>query len=183
MNQNNLFSSNFSSSNPFGMNMNNLNNTSNLDTPLLESYAKLEALKQHQAQMNNIGMQQQRQTVFNDIADELKGLTDDELNFIVNSTEYQSLNQKYQNEFSQFLINKFQNEYLQSGNSARTLEEILHIIKQKKEKYKEKFANDINEIKDQNKELLSKNSELANSNEELKAELQKIQAKLSLGDL
>ena len=130
MNQNNLFSSSFSSSNPFGMNM----NSNALDTNLLESYAKLEALKQKQ--FNNPIMQQ-KQTVFNDIEEELKGLSEDELNFIINSQEYQVLNQKYQNEFSQFLISKFQNEYLQTGNSARTLEEMLHTIKIKKDKYRD----------------------------------------------
>ena len=92
MNQNNLFSSSFSSSNPFGMNM----NTNTLDNNLLESYAKLEALKQKQ--YNPIV--QQKQTVFNDIEEELKGLSEDELNFIINSQEYQSLNQKYQNVIS-----------------------------------------------------------------------------------
>lgn len=172
MNQNNLFSSSFSSSNPFGMNM----NTNTLDNNLLESYAKLEALKQKQ--YNPI--MQQKQTVFNDIEEELKGLSDDELNFIINSQEYQALNQKYQNEFSQFLISKFQNEYLQTGNSARTLEEMLHTIKIKKDKYREKFASDINEIKDQNKELLNKNSELENANNELKVELMKIQERLGV---
>lgn len=176
MNQNNLFSSGLSSSNPF--NLNNINSTiPSLDNSLLESYAKLEALKQKHSQMNAIGMQQ-KQTVFTDISEELKGLSEDELNFIINSNEYTMLNQKYQNEFSQFLINKFSDEYLQTGNSARTLEEMLHTIKQQKEKYKEKFAIDINEIKDQNKELLNKNSELENSNKELKDELQKIQERL-----
>jgi len=55
---------------------------------------------------------------------------------------------------------------MQVGNT-RTLEEMLLVIKKEKEKYKDRFAADINEIRDQNKVLLSKNDELSKNNREL----------------
>ena len=179
-NSGNIFSSNYSTSNPFNMNgMGNM--SSSLDNSLMESYAKLEALKQKQAELANLSQQkpdaQVRRTVFTDISDEFKELSDDETNFIVNSPEYQALNSKYQTEFSQFLISKFSNEYLQTNNS-RTLEDMLHEIRRQKDKYKEKFAEDINEIRDQNKVLIDKNNELAKNNQELQAQLKEIQSKL-----
>jgi hypothetical protein len=54
---------------------------------------------------------------------------------------------QYQTEFSQFLLAKFSQEYIQSGN-GRTLEEMLSVIRKQKDKYKQKFASDINEIRD-----------------------------------
>jgi FtsZ-binding cell division protein ZapB len=87
------------------------------------------------------------------------------------------LNAKYQNEFSQFLITKFSNEYIQTGN-VKTLEEMLFTIRQKKEQYKQKFAEDINEIRDQNKTLVDRNNQLAQSNQLLQEQLKAIQEKL-----
>lgn len=178
----NIFTSNYSTSNPFSMS--SANKTPSLDDSLMESYARLEALKAKQAQINALTQQsansgiQGKETVFSDIANEYKGLSEDEIAFINNSPEYQAINTKYQNEFSQFLISKFAGEYLQQGN-GKTLEEMLHVIRSQKEKYKEKFAADINEIRDQNKELLTKNNELAKSNQALQDELKKIQMRLA----
>lgn len=182
MNNNNIFNSGLSSSNPFSLNNSGLQNTEN---SLMETYAKLEALKARQnqintafqAQQNTQQQPQQRLTVFTDIANEFNNLSEDEINFIVLSKEYESVNSKYQNEFSQFLINKFSNEYLQTGNT-RTLEEMLSVIRKKKEQYKQKFADDINEIREQNKTLLDKNNELAENNERLQEQLKTIQNQL-----
>lgn len=143
----------------------------------MQSYARLEALKAKQNQLQNTQVVQQQSTVFTDIAGEFEGLSSDESNFIVNSKEYQALNQRYQNEFTQFLISKFSGEYLQTGN-VRTLEEMLFTIRQKKEQYKQKFAEDINEIRDQNKNLVDKNNQLAESNQLLQQQLKAIQEKL-----
>jgi TRAP-type mannitol/chloroaromatic compound transport system substrate-binding protein len=163
-----MFSSNYSNSNPFSFNN---KTTSSIEDSLLQTYAQLEALKAKQTQLNNGNLNQQdSRNVFTDISDEFKDLTEDEVNFIVNSPEYKSLNEKYQNEFSQFLISKFSNEYLQTGN-ARTLEEMLHTVKKKKEDFKQKFSKDINEIRDMNKELLEKNNALAASNLELQEQI------------
>jgi lipoate-protein ligase A len=165
--------------NLFGMNNNYgttpfSNTPSVLDSTLADSYAKLEALKrQQQMQQQTI----QHATVFTDIENELKNLSEDETAFITNSKEYQAISAKYQTEFSQFLITKFSNEYLQSGNT-RTLEELLYVIRSQKEKYKDKFATDINEIRDQNKNLLNKNNELAESNQALQKQLEEIKARL-----
>jgi lipoate-protein ligase A len=119
----------------------------------------------------------QHATVFTDIENELKNLSEDETTFITSSKEYQQISNKYQAEFSQFLISKFSNEYLQSGNT-RTLEELLYVIRAQKDKYKDKFATDINEIRDQNKTLLDRNNELAESNQALQKELEKIKSRL-----
>jgi hypothetical protein len=175
MNTGNLFNSNFSSSNPFNISGNNT--TQDLENSLMQSYARLEALKAKQNQLQNVQIPTQQNTVFNDIAGEFDGLSQDESNFIINSKEYQSLNERYQNEFTQFLISKFSAEYLQTGN-VRTLEEMLFIIRQKKEQYKQKFAEDINEIRDQNKNLVDKNNQLVESNQLLQQQLKAIQEKL-----
>jgi molybdopterin converting factor small subunit len=151
------------------------NTPSILDASLADSYAKLEALKRQQQQMQQPVVQQS--TVFTDIADELKNLSEDESVFITSSKEYQTISNKYQAEFSQFLINKFSNEYMQTGNT-RTLEEMLYVIRQQKEKYKDKFATDINEIRDQNKTLLDRNNQLAESNLALQKQLEEIKSRL-----
>jgi regulator of replication initiation timing len=174
MNTNNLFTSNFSTSNPFNINGNN-NSTQELENSLMQSYARLEALKAKQNQLQ----QPQINTVFTDIANEFEGLTLDEANFIVNSNEYQNLNNKYQQEFTQFLISKFSNEYIQTGN-VRTLEEMLFTVKQKKEQYKQKFAQDINEIRDQNKTLVEKNNQLAENNQALQDQLKQLLKEVNL---
>jgi FtsZ-binding cell division protein ZapB len=149
--------------------MNGLNNstTQDLENSLMQSYARLEALK---AKQNQLQQPQQLSTVFTDIASEFEGLSSDEANFIVNSNEYQNLNAKYQQEFTQFLISKFSSEYIQTGN-VRTLEEMLFTIRQKKEQYKQKFAEDINEIRDQNRNLVEKNNQLAENNQALQEQL------------
>jgi len=175
--QNNLFSAPLSTSNPFAPSMPNGNSAYD---DLAQSYAKLEALKARQNQLYAQQTQQPNQaaTVFSDINAELSNLSEDELNFINSSPEYQAVNNKYQAEFSQFLIAKFSNEYLQTTGNGRTLEEMLHTIRKQKEKYKEKFASDINEIRDQNQTLLSKNNQLAETNAELQRQLKEIQEKL-----
>lgn len=167
---NNLFglNNNYNTSNPFS------NTPSVLDASLADSYAKLEALKRQQMQQQQIVPQA---TVFTDIENELKNLSEDETAFITSSKEYQTISNKYQAEFSQFLISKFSNEYLQSGNT-RTLEELLYVIRAQKDKYKDKFATDINEIRDQNKNLLDRNNQLAESNQALQKQLEEIKARL-----
>jgi molybdopterin converting factor small subunit len=168
---NNIFGTNTNYTNPFS------NTPSVLDASLADSYAKLEALKRQQTQMQQSQVMPQQSTVFTDIADELKNLSEDESTFITSSKEYQTVSNKYQAEFSQFLINKFSNEYMQTGNT-RTLEEMLYVIRQQKEKYKDKFATDINEIRDQNKTLLDRNNQLAESNLALQKQLEEIKTRL-----
>ena len=172
---NTIFNSNYSSSNPFSMQTKSMNQQT--DDSLLQAYARLEALKQKQQPQ----YMQPQSTVFSDIAFEFKDLPEDEINFIANSDEYQTLNTKYQNEFSQFLINKFSNEYLQTGNS-KTLEEMLSVIRKQKAQYQKKFASDIDEIRGQNKLLLDRNNELAESNSRLQEELKKIQERISANE-
>jgi FtsZ-binding cell division protein ZapB len=177
-NQNNIFNSGFSTSNPFNFSGINNNTTQDLENSLMQSYARLEALKAKQNQLQTVPSQNvQQHTVFTDIASEFEGLSSDETTFIVNSNEYQNLNLRYQTEFSQFLISKFSNEYIQTGN-VKTLEEMLFTIRQKKEQYKQKFAEDINEIRDQNKNLVEKNNKLAENNQLLQEQLKAIQEKL-----
>jgi FtsZ-binding cell division protein ZapB len=170
---NNIFGSSYSTSNPFSM---NTANSSQIDTSLQEAYAKLEALKKQQIQ----GQTQQvnpQSNVYVDISNEFKNLTEDEQRFVMASDDYQKINLKYQQEFSEFLTQKFALEYLQTGNT-RTLEEMLYIIRKQKDKYKEKFAEDINEIRTQNKSLLERNNQLAEANVGLQEQLKKILGKI-----
>jgi hypothetical protein len=64
----------------------------------------------------------------NDISNEFTNISEDEANFIKSSQEYQAISLQYQTEFSQFLLNKFSQEYIQTGN-GRTLEEMLFVIR------------------------------------------------------
>lgn len=178
MYNNNLFNSSYSTSNPFnGMTPNSVTggNNSFSSPALAEAYAKLEALKQQNVTNQSIP----QSTVYTDIANEFKDVGEDELNFIASSPEYQTLNNQYQTEFSEFLTAKFANEYLQTSGKQRTLEELLLVIRKRKDKYKERFAEDINDIREQNKTLLDRNNELADNNEKLQQQLQEIQKKLN----
>ena len=47
-----------------------------------------------------------------------------------------------------------------------------------KEEYKKNFTNEINEIRDQNKDLAARNDKLAKSNEELQKQLRALQEKV-----
>jgi len=169
-NSNYPFTTTLSTSNPFSL------TTPSFDNSLADSYAKLEALKKQYSEMNNPN----KATVLTDIDGELSNLSDDEKAFILSSEEYKSVSDRYQAEFSQFLIQKFSNEYLQT-NGGRTLEEMLSVIRKTKEKYKSKFAADINEIRDQNKTLMTQNTQLASANETLQKELEDIKLKLEKG--
>jgi FtsZ-binding cell division protein ZapB len=51
---------------------------------------------------------------------------------------------------------------------------MLFTIRQKKEQYKQKFAEDINEIRDQNRNLVEKNNQLAENNQALQEQLKKL---------
>jgi molybdopterin converting factor small subunit len=183
MNNNSIFNPSYSQSNPFTLPA--TTTAPAINSELIDSYARLEAIRQRQAELNAMSQKAAipdvqataRKTVFSDIADEFNGLSEDETAFITNSPEYQKLNNKYQAEFSNFLISKFSNEYMQSGNT-RTLEELLYEVRRQKDRYKEKFAEDINQIRDQNKQLTDQNNALALSNQELQEQLKEIRAKL-----
>ena len=151
------------------------NNKPGIDSDLAAAYAQLEALKQQQYNNSN-----NAKTVFTDISDEMRDLGEDEKNFIVSSTEYQTLTTQYQEEFSSFLIQYFANDYLKS-EYAKTPEKILALIRSKKEQYKSKFANDISDIRTQNEALASKNDALEKANLALQEQLNEIRA--SIGGL
>jgi hypothetical protein len=65
---NSIFNSNFSTSNPF--NMNGQTSTQDLENSIMQSYAKLEALKAKQNKLQATQMSSQQHTVFTDIASE-----------------------------------------------------------------------------------------------------------------
>lgn len=169
---NSIFNSPYSTSNPFMTNFQN--NNGNMDQNLAEMYSKLEALK---ASSNANQQQPQKTSVFTEISEELKNMTDDEKAYIFSTKEYQTANAKYQDAFSVFLVTKFANEFLQ--NNQRTMEELLLTIRNKKDQYRNKFADDVAEIRNQNKSLADKNAELAKSNSELQEQLKAIQERLS----
>lgn len=156
-----------SNKSPNPMDISSLNG--NRENDLTKMYAELEMLKnQSNAKTKN---------VFTEITEEMLNVSDDERLFIENSKEYISLNQQYQNEFSAFLIEKFSNEYSHS-KYGETPERILAVIRNKREEYKNKFAENLNEIKESNKLLINKNDELVRINETLQNQLKEIQSKL-----
>jgi transketolase len=171
-NYNGIFNSNYSSSNPFGMGSLN----GNLEASLADAYGKLEAIKSQQAQLQN-----HQRTVFTEIAEEMKDVSTDESQFILSSTDYQNAFNKYQTEFSEFLTSKFSHEFLQT-TGGRSAEELLFIIRKQKDAYKTKFAKDINDIRDQNKQLLNNNNRLAEDNILLQQQLKEIQEKFLKGN-
>jgi hypothetical protein len=137
-----------------------------------EAYKKLEFLRQQ-----NTNQQGSARTVFSDIQKEWTDSSEDERVFIENSKEYQEANGKYQESFSLFLIDKFGNEFSNS-QYGRSAEDVLAIIRNKKEKYKDKFASDIEEIKQINNKLEENNNSLIKQNESLQQQLLEIKSKL-----
>lgn len=166
---NSQYSSPFLSTNELYSNPASLNSKT-----LMDAYNNLEYLRNNMQQQ--LPQVPQKSTVFTDINKELEGLSDDEKEFIMASNEYKTADAKYQTEFSQFLINKFSAEFLQ--DHQRTMEELLVVIKSKKDQYKNKFADDVAEIREHNKDLESRNTELAKTNIELQKQLQDIKSKL-----
>ena len=148
------------------------NNKPEFNSELAAAYAQLEALRKQQMQQQTIS-----KTVFTDISDEMRDLGEDEKNFIISSSEYQTLNAQYQEEFSSFLIQYFASDYLKS-EYAKTPEKILALIRSKKEQYKSKFVNDISDIKNQNQVLASKNDALEKANIALQEQLREIRNSL-----
>lgn len=157
------------SSNPFASPFSNQG-----DTSIEDAYKKLEFLKQQSIQQNQ---QPQVRSVFSDIQKEWSETSEDERIFIENSKEYQTANNNYQQAFSLFLIEKFGNEFSNSPH-GRSAEEVLAVIKNKKEKYKDKFASDIEEIKQKNSKLEENNSTLLKQNELLQEQLLEIRSKI-----
>ena len=150
-------------SNPF------LNNKS---ADLNDIYNKINALKMQQQQT-----QQPAQNAYDDLKSLYKGMSVDERKFVESSNEFISANIQYQEAFSNFLIDKFGGEFLQSKYGV-TVEKVVATIKEKKEKYRESLANDISTIKEQNQELITKNEELAKNNQELTNLIKSLQAQL-----
>jgi ABC-type transporter Mla subunit MlaD len=144
------------------------------ESQLSDIYANMERLKQLQ-QLTQPQIPQR--TVFSDIMDELKDMSEDEKRFIETSEEYQKANLAYQESFTNFLLEKLGPEYL-SSTYGKAPEQVLLVIKQKKEKYKSQFAADITSIKEQNNSLAERNENLIRTNIELQKQLKEIQERL-----
>jgi hypothetical protein len=136
---------------------------------LNQLYQEMEMLKQYK--------QGNKRTVFTDIADEMKDISEDEKRFIETSKEYMEASAKYQNDFSMFLVQHLGDEFTRS-EFGKSPEQILAIIKKKKDEYKNRFAENINEIRDQNNNLALKNEELARTNLDLQKQLAEIKKQL-----
>jgi hypothetical protein len=143
----------------------------NPEDRLNQIYQEMEILKQKQN--GNV----QQKTVFTEIADEMKDISIDERRYIESSDEYISASQQYQNDFSMFLIDNFGAEFSRSKYGKST-EKILAIIRKKKEDYKNHFAENISEIKEQNSTLSKQNDVLAKTNLDLQKQLAEIQKQL-----
>ena len=135
-------------------------------------YNKINALKMQQQQT-----QQPAQNAYDDLKSLYKDMSADERKFIESSNEFISANIQYQEAFSNFLIDKFGGEFLQSKYGV-TVEKVVATIKEKKEKDRESLANDISTIKEQNQELITKNEELAKNNQELTNLIKSLQDQL-----
>jgi hypothetical protein len=147
-----------------------LNNASNNFT---EAYKKLELLKQQVA-----GNQpQEKKTVFTDIFSEWEASSDDEKLFIENSKEYIEANSEYQKAFNTFLIEHLGDDFIRSKHGL-SAEKLLNTIRNKKDAYKNKFAADIESIKEINSKLERNNEELAKTNLNLQKQLEDIQKRL-----
>lgn len=140
------------------------------DDRLAELYQNLERMKTQQINPN-------QKTVFSEIVAEFSDISDDEKRFIESSKEYMELSKKYQDEFSMFLIEYLGNDFLNS-KYGKTPEEMLFVIRKKKEEYKNHFAENINEIRDKNNYLAERNDELSKANEELQKQLADIRKQL-----
>jgi uncharacterized membrane protein len=134
-------------------------------------YQDLEMMKSQQQP------QPQQRTVFTDINEEIANISDDERRFIETSDEYIQASQKYQNDFSLFLMEYLGPDFIRS-KFGKSPEEVLLVIRKKKEEYKNKFAENLNEIRDQNANLAHQNNELAKTNQELQKELAEIRKQL-----
>ena len=104
-------------SNPF------LNNKS---ADLNDIYNKINALKMQQQQT-----QQPAQNAYDDLKSLYKDMSVDERKFIESSNEFISANIQYQEAFSNFLIDKFGGEFLQSKYGV-TVEKVVATIQNKK---------------------------------------------------
>lgn len=144
---------------------------------LEQLYQKLESLKSKPQQAQQQVNQPNKRSVFTDITEEMRGASEDERRFIETSKEYVALDNQYKNEFSIFLMEYLGNDFLNS-KYGRTPEQILGVIKEKRELYKNKFAENLNEIRGQNSSLAVKNDKLAKTNVELQKQLLEIQKKL-----
>lgn len=151
-------------SNPYGTN-------EKTQDQLADAYKKLELLKQQE--MNKAP----ERNAFSDISEELKGLSEDERTFIESSKEYIEASQAYQQAFNSFLIEKTGSEFLKTKYGT-TVEKLLAVIKNKKDNYRNKFAEDIEAIKNTNSKLEKNNEELLKANSLLQQQLEAIQKKL-----
>jgi hypothetical protein len=164
-------------SNPFQNNSENtlfsnsyLNNASN---NFAEAYKKLELLKQQA----NGGQPPEKKTVFSEIFAEWDASSDDEKIFIENSKEYIEANSEYQKAFNTFLIEHLGNDFIHSKHGL-SAEKLLNTIRNRKDAYKNKFAADIESIKEINSKLEKNNEELAKTNLDLQKQLEDIQKRL-----
>jgi hypothetical protein len=126
---------------------------------LEDAYQKLEFLKAQQNLLHSKDQSQIR-NVFSDIANEWSSVSEDERSFIESSKEYRAADLRYQQEFTAFLIEYLGNDFLKSSH-GKAAEEVLAVIKSKKDSYKNKFADDISEIRNKNSQLEQNNEILA----------------------
>lgn len=142
----------------------------NSEDRLNQLYQEMEYMKQRQ---NGIS----QKTVFTEISDEMKDISEDERHFIESSKEYTIASQKYQSDFSMFLIENFGADFAKS-KYGKSIEEVLATIRQKKEDYRNHFAENISEIRNQNNTLAQQNDALAKMNLDLQKQLAEIQKQL-----
>jgi uncharacterized coiled-coil DUF342 family protein len=142
----------------------------NSEEKIAQLYQEMEYLQKQRGNVNH-------KTVFTEIAEEMKGVSEDEKRFIESSQEYMEAAQKYQTDFSMFLIEHLGNDFAKS-QYGKSPEQVLAAIRKKKEEYKNHFAADITEIRDKNNVLAQRNEELARTNQNLQKQLAEIQKQL-----
>lgn len=98
-------------------------------------------------------------TVFNDIADEWGGSSDEEKKFIDNDKDYINANLNYQQQFNSFLLELVGTQFANSkyGKSAESL---LVALREAKSRYKKETTENIVQVKAENESLQKQIEEL-----------------------
>lgn len=101
----------------------------------------------------------QYRTVFNDIADEWGGCSEEERKYIEQDTEYLQANIEYAQQFNAFLLDQFGLQFANSkyGTSA---EKVLLSMRNAKGRYRTSTVEDMNKIKNENAALQKQLQEL-----------------------
>lgn len=126
----------------------------------------LQKLRQEQALLEKLKIQS-GQTVQSSVIDTLnqtiQSLTPEELSGLQKNSAYAEASKLYEEGFNSFLGAKFGNEYVETSNGRNAAENLINVLKQHKERFKEESQAKMKE--------LERIAELVKNNPKIKAEL------------